>query len=90
MNLNNLDLRFVALAVLFAPFGAFLIGPYAAIGLGGAYLLSALLIIGSEVRSRVDAPGTEAGLATLFLWGAAAVVGGIGAVMVAVAWRILA
>lgn len=90
MSLSNVDLRFVAIAVLLAPFAAFLIGPWAALALGVAYLALAVLVMAFERRSRVDAPGTEAGLATLFMWGAAAILGLVGGGMVALAWRMLA
>jgi hypothetical protein len=89
VRLSNIDLRFVAVVVLLTPFGALLIGPPAVLALGGAFLSLAVLALVFEKGSRVDAPGTEAGLATLFLRGIAAILGVIGAVMVGFAWRML-
>ncbi len=89
MHVPDIDLRFAAMAVVAAPFAAFLMGRSTALALGGAFLALAVLALAVERRSHVDAPGTEAGMATLFLWASAVVLGTIGTVTVALAWRIL-
>ena len=61
MSLFDIDLRIVAAAVVLAPVGAFLIGPWAAIALRVAYIASMAPLLVFERRSRVLTRGPRSG-----------------------------